>query len=179
MTQSCLLGITRCVPQETFSLRPRQVHQGHGIYNKFFNNQACSVKMPGRIVGWLEFEYAKKTLANIQPQSRPSSIAWKDRDEQLIISTFFSSSSLSLFFFCRTMTQLKTGPRTPTLLFTSLQVLLKSMLSRAREPALVYWYTCLLLGLQWNLCLVHRTWTLPPLPSGGFISLKFRTSWQG
>lgn len=54
--------------------------------------------MPGRIVGWLEFEYAKKTLANIQPQSRPSNIAWKDRDEQLIISTFFSSSSLSLFF---------------------------------------------------------------------------------
>ena len=98
MTQSCLLGITRCVPQETFSLRPRQVHQGHGLYNKFFNNQACSVKMPGSIVGWLEFEYAKKTLANIQPQSRPSNIAWKDQHEQLIISTFFSSSSLSLFF---------------------------------------------------------------------------------
>ena len=69
MEPSCLLGITRCIPQAKFHQKP---------YNKSFIDQVCSVKMAGY---WPRSFFAslwtstssrsintqKKNLANIQP----------------------------------------------------------------------------------------------------------------
>ena len=69
MEPSCPLGITHCIPHETFPRKP---------YNKSFTDQVCSVKMVGY---WPRSFFAslwtstssrsintqKKNLANIQP----------------------------------------------------------------------------------------------------------------
>ena len=58
MEPSCPLGTTRCNPQARFPRKP---------YNKYFNDQVCSVKMAGY---WPRFLFAslwtETNLANIQ-----------------------------------------------------------------------------------------------------------------
>ena len=57
MEPSCLLGTTRCIPQDKFPWKP---------YNKYFIDQVCSVKMAGY---WPRSFFAKKRA---WPISKPS-----------------------------------------------------------------------------------------------------------